>query len=83
MGMIEALPNRIMLAVDRQQGCSAAAHFLHDQSAGADEYLLVCQGDDDPASNRGQCRSQPRRADNSRHHPIGGALRRLHQRLRT
>ena len=79
---IEALPDRIVLAVDRQQGGAATGDLLHDEPAGADQHLLVGEGDDGPAPDRGQGRRQPGGADDARHHPFGRPQRRLDQRCR-
>ena len=43
---IEALPDRVVLAVDRQQRRAVRRDFLHEEAAGADQYLLVGEGDD-------------------------------------
>src|SRR5215469_14984896 len=56
---IEALPNRIVLAVDRKQRRSTASHFLHDKGSGTNEHFLVGQCDDGAAPDRGQGGASP------------------------
>ena len=79
---VEALPDCVVLAVDRQQGCAVTRHLVHDKGAGADQHLLVGEGDDDAAADCGEGRGETGGADNSRHHPFGRTLRRLDQGLR-
>src|SRR5260370_25128764 len=50
---VEALPYRIMFAVDRQQRRAEARHLLHNKAACADEHLLVGEGDNGPSPDRG------------------------------
>src|SRR6202030_2437669 len=72
---VETLPYGIMFTVHRQQGGAASGDLLHDEPAGANEHLLVCEGDDGPAPDRGQGRRQPDRPDDARHYPFGTAGR--------
>ena len=64
------MPDRIVLAVHRQQGRAAAGNLLHDEPAGADQHLLVGKGDDRPPPDCGQGRGQPGCSDNARHYPF-------------
>ena len=80
---VEALPDRIMLAVDRQQGRAAPGDLLHDEPAGADEHLLVGEGDDGPPPDCGQGRRQPGRSDDARHYPFGRTQSRFGKRIGT
>ena len=52
----QTLEDRTMLAVDRQKTATAAAGRFHEQRAGSDDQLLVCDGDVDAAFDRGEDR---------------------------
>src|SRR5215469_11690306 len=74
---IEALPNRIVLAVDRKQRRSTTSHFLHDKGSGTNEHFFVGQCNDGAAPDRGQGGGQPGRADDPGHNPVSRTERRF------
>ncbi len=74
-GEIEALPDRVVLAVDRQQGRAVRRDLAHEQAAGADQHLLVGEGDDAPLADRRQGRLPARRRRRSPPSPNQPAAR--------
>ncbi|MNX84668.1 hypothetical protein D3C86_1164780 [compost metagenome] len=79
----QALEDRVVLAVQRQQRGAVRGHRAHEQRAGHHERLLVRQQDLLARARRRQRRQQPRRTDDGRHHRVAARrLRDLAQRLR-
>ena len=75
---IEALEDRVVLGIDRQQGRPVRAGPRRCiEIAGADQRFLVGERDDGAAPHRRQRRREARGADDRRHHPIGRPVRRL------
>ncbi len=77
----DQLEDRVVLAVDRQQMRPGARHLGQEQRPRGDQALLVGERDRRALPHGRQRRAQPRRADDRRHDPVGGARRRLLQRL--
>ena len=71
----QALEDRRMLAVDRQQRGAALAHRLHEQRAADDQRLLVGQQQALAGARRGQAGRQPGGADDGRHHRVDLRMR--------
>jgi hypothetical protein len=80
--LLQDLKDRVVLGIDRKQGRTTAGHLGHHEFAGADQGLLVGQGDHGAASDRRQGRRQTGRADDRGHDPVGRALGRFDQGLR-
>ena len=66
----QALEDRRMLAVDRQQRRAALAHRAHEQRAADHQRLLVGQQQPLAGARRGQAGRQAGRADDGRHHAV-------------
>src|SRR5215472_18043409 len=75
---IKTLPNRVVLAVDRQEGSTMADHFLHHEAAGTDQDFLVRKGDNAAAPNRGERGFETCRPDDAGHYPFRGTFGRLY-----
>lgn len=66
----QALEDRVVLTVDRQQYSATAPHCLHEQGAGHHQRFLVGQQHLLARLDRRQGRTQAGGADNRRHHGI-------------
>ena len=67
---VEHLEDGVVLAIDRQQRGAVPPHLGHHQRAGADQALLVGEGDHGAAPDRGQGRLAARRRRRWRPSPI-------------
>jgi hypothetical protein len=67
----QRLEDRIVLAVDRQQGRLVLAHGVHEQLAGHHQRFLVGQQDLLAGARGGQGRRQAGGADDGGHHGVG------------
>ena len=67
----QGLENRIVLAIDRQQGGAVLVHRIHEQLAGHDQRFLVREQNFLASTGRCQGRGQAGGADDGGHHGIG------------
>ncbi len=66
------LKNRIVLAVDRQQGATGQIHRIHEQVAATHEAFLVGKRNRAAILGRSKCRLKTCHADNGRHGHVSG-----------
>jgi len=72
----QALEDRVVLAVDRQQHRAADPHLLHENRPCDDQRLLVGEEEFLARCRRGERRAQPRRADDGGHDAVDARQRR-------
>src|SRR5262245_58920678 len=67
---IEALPDRIMLAVNRQESRTMPDDFLHDEAASTHQHLFVRESDNRASPNRSKRGFEPCCSYDPGHDPV-------------